>query len=82
MDLPSSPAPGQARATLQHIVVTIGLKLQEWHPFFSNESSAPQIQELGQLHLASLATHMQNCGQGLGALSLNTLEETVMCTST
>lgn len=79
MDLPSTPAPAPARATLQHTVVTVGLRLQEWHPFF-NESSVPQIQELGQLRLASLATHMQNCGQGLGVLSLNSLGETITST--
>lgn len=73
-------AQAQAQTTLQHTAVPVGLRLQEWHPFFLSESSAPQVQELGPLPLTSLDTQLQNCGQGLWALS-RTLEEAVMRTS-
>lgn len=77
---PGRPSPAQAQATLQHTVVPVGLRLQEWHPSFPNESNAPQVQELGLLPLTSLVTQMQNYGQGPWALS-QTLEEAVMRTS-
>lgn len=78
MDLPTDP--DQAQTTLQHTVVPVGLRLEEYHPFFLNESRAPQVQELGLLPLMSLATQLQNCVQGLWALS-QTLEEAVVRTS-